>query len=320
MPLELDYYTVDVFTDQQFGGNPLAVVVCPITQTLSTQHMQNIAREFNYSETAFLLPPPSPHSSDDVIDATATLRIFTVGMELPFAGHPNVGAAFVVGKLAGAGKKLFGKDITITDGCVVFIEGAGVVRCQLNSDDDVVTIIAPHTYTPVDKCVGLSAQQVAECLNLSAHEVIALTMGGCGLPFVLAQVSTTCVLRKCSPHTENFRQLQQYLNGEGLGIHVYCICSDVDDHDDFDVRARMFFPDLGVVLEDPATGSANCALLGHLGSTHHSLVQHSKVVKIAQGVEMGRASCLYGQYLSESGQVKISGSVVEVMSGKLCLK
>src|ERR1700721_1789203 len=89
MTMQLEFVTVDVFTDRRFGGNPLAVI--PDAAGLSTAQMQAIANEFNLSETTFVLPPRDPAH-------TAEVRIFTPKFEMPFAGHPNVGTAFVVGR------------------------------------------------------------------------------------------------------------------------------------------------------------------------------------------------------------------------------
>ena len=233
-------------------------------------------------------------------------------MELPFAGNPNAGSAFVVGKLAAEGKKLFGKEISMIEGCVVFSEKAGAVRCQIKEEG--VTITAPSMFKGAENSTKISGKQVSECLNVSETDILRLDFGGCGLPFLLAQVSSLSALQKCAPNPQKFKEHGELLE-PGTGIHVYCF----GEHGDkFDIRVRMFYPDLGTIAEDPATGSANCALVGFLASIGHPLVQGSSTVKITQGVEMGRPSSLLGQYLP-SGQVSVSGNVVEVMSGALKL-
>ncbi len=116
---EFSYYTADVFTDQVFGGNPLAVL--PDARGLDTRSMQLIAREFNYSESVFVLPPDDPAH-------TRRLRIFTPASEMPFAGHPTVGTAFV---LAAAGELPLTGDLTR----IVFEEGVGPVPVAIRARD-----------------------------------------------------------------------------------------------------------------------------------------------------------------------------------------
>lgn len=114
--MDIAFATVDVFTDRQFGGNPLAVV--PDGRGLTAAQMQAIASEFNLSETTFVLPP---HDAAH----TAHVRIFTPRAELPFAGHPNVGTAYVLaGDAASAARPAAG-------GSMVFEEAAGLVRIDL---------------------------------------------------------------------------------------------------------------------------------------------------------------------------------------------
>src|SRR5690349_4683774 len=125
------YVTVDVFTSSRFGGNPLAVI--PDARGLSDDAMAAIAREFNYSETTFVLPPADPAN-------TARVRIFTPTSELPFAGHPNVGTGYVLGRL----ESLFGKP---TGNELRFEENAGLVVVELFRDGTEVTgaaITAPQ--------------------------------------------------------------------------------------------------------------------------------------------------------------------------------
>src|SRR3954468_24743299 len=113
--MQLNFVTVDVFTDQRFGGNPLAVV--PDARGLAAQQMQSIAAEFNLAETTFVLPPKDPAH-------TAEVRIFTPRAELPFAGHPNIGTAFVLATRDGA----FGR---ATGDRLFFEEKAGLVPLDL---------------------------------------------------------------------------------------------------------------------------------------------------------------------------------------------
>src|ERR1700730_13605989 len=145
------YVTVDVFTDRAFGGNPLAVVLD--AGGLSTVQMQAGATEFNYSETTFVLPPRDPAHD-------AQVRIFTVNRELPFAGHPNVGTAFVLATQAAK-----------PPARLLFEEGAGLVPVEiLQAEGRAVgaELTAPQ---PARKLTQFSAEQTAACISLSAADI-----------------------------------------------------------------------------------------------------------------------------------------------------
>src|SRR5580658_766399 len=145
------YITVDVFTDRAFGGNPLAVVLD--AGSLSTAQMQAIAREFNYSETTFVLPPRDPAND-------AQVRIFTVRSEIPFAGHPNVGTAFVLATQAAK-----------PPARLTFEEGAGLVPVEtLQHEGRVVgaELTAPQR---LSKLTPFSPVQAAACGSLTADDI-----------------------------------------------------------------------------------------------------------------------------------------------------
>ena len=143
------YITVDVFTDRAFGGNPLGVVLD--AGGLSTEQMQAVAREFNYSETTFVLPPADPAHD-------AQVRIFTVNRELPFAGHPNVGTAFVLATLAAK-----------PPARLLFEEGAGLVPVEIVTEQGKVVSTEFTAPQPLKRMSHLSAEQAAACLSLSAE-------------------------------------------------------------------------------------------------------------------------------------------------------
>ena len=177
------FVTVDVFTDRRFGGNPLAVF--PDASGLSDGEMQSLAAEFNLSETTFVLPPDDPAN-------TARVRIFNRTSEMPFAGHPNVGTGWV---LAGLGRD--------RDGVLRFEEIAGLVEVRVERDGArqprAVTIAAPQPLSlgaemPVDLlagCVGLDASDVV----VAAHRPVVASVGN---SFVIAEV-TAAALSRAAP-------------------------------------------------------------------------------------------------------------------------
>ena len=287
------FETVDVFTSERFGGNPLAVF--PDARGLSDAQMQAFAREFNYSETTFVLPPEDPAH-------TARVRIFTPVSELPFAGHPNVGTGYVLAKM--------GRD---RDGVLLFEELAGLVEVRIARDagGEVTgaTIAAPQ---PLSLGEALPVAAIAACAGLEAADLIVdrhpPLIASMGNPFAVAE-TTPAALARAAPDITAFLRLlatRPTLNGR-LMLHLYC-------RGDGPVRTRMFGP-LAGVTEDPATGSAAVALAGLL----LSLAGASEAAyDFVQGVEMGRPSRLActARRASDGIRATVGGGCVPVFSGE----
>jgi trans-2,3-dihydro-3-hydroxyanthranilate isomerase len=301
--MRLQFETVDVFTSDRFSGNPLAVVLN--AEGLSTEQMQSIAAEFNLAETTFVLPPKDGAH-------TAEVRIFTPRAEMPFAGHPNIGTAFV---LARAGTS-YGR--AIPQDRVIFEEKAGLVPITLLKDG--TSIVGARLASPQLLTVGdeIPIESVASACGIAADDVETKNhppcIASCGVGFIIAEVKTRAALASAMPHIDVFRR--DIVNRGTTGILIY---TEVDDHD-IDIRARMFAPLKGIP-EDPATGSANVALIGLLAKLRAEPdLLLSK--KIAQGVEMGRPSLLEAMAEKRGGGVTatyIGGRCVPVMSGTIDL-
>jgi trans-2,3-dihydro-3-hydroxyanthranilate isomerase len=296
--MKRQFVTVDVFTDRKFGGNPLAVL--PDAQGLSTEQMQAIAAEFNYAETTFVLPPRDPKH-------TAEVRIFTPKAEMPFAGHPNVGTAFVLARLGKAkGERM------------VFEEKAGLVAMDLTYEGGTVVatrLAAPQpftlgeTITPeiVAQACGLPADQI----ETGAHRPVVVSTGN---KFVFAEVTSRAVLKSATYNTEIFAR---HLPMErAVGIHLYV---PAQEHG-VEIQSRMFAPLFGVP-EDPATGSANVTLIGllaHLDKRADLTLSRT----IGQGFDMGRPSVLEAMAEKKAGTVTatyIGGRCVPMLSGEIDL-
>ncbi len=281
------YYICDVFTDTRFGGNQLAVL--PDAVGLSERLMQQIAREFNFSESTFVFPPEAGH--------TCRVRIFTPAAEIPFAGHPNVGTAFA---LAHAGE-LGSLDRPLS---VTFEERAGLVPISIHRRDGGVIWCELAAPTPLSLGKAIPAETLAAAVSLTNGDVVTDThqpqMASVGLPFVLAELRDRTALGRARPNVAGFDGL--VAQGVVPDVHLYTRSAD-----DFDIRARMFAP-FGGIAEDPATGSANCALAGLLA--HYSEAKDGSFHwRIAQGVEMGRPSLL------EVGAEKADGVVLQTRVG-----
>ena len=294
------FETVDVFTDQPFGGNPLAVVVD--ADGLSAAQMQAIAAEFNLAETTFVLPPQDAAH-------TAHVRIFTPRAEMPFAGHPNVGTAFVLAQRATATGR--------ADDVMVFEEIAGLVRMELQRAGE--TVVGARLQSPVPFEVGdpVAAETVAAACGLSAGDIATEAhepvIGSCGAPFVLAELASREALAQARPRPDIF---EQHLPREQVtGIHLYtrAILEEVD------YQTRMFAP-LHGVYEDPATGSANVALVGLRAHLEGVSGDERLGLRIGQGHDMGRPSLLEAtaERLADGGIATfIGGRCVAVMRGTL---
>jgi trans-2,3-dihydro-3-hydroxyanthranilate isomerase len=291
------YITVDVFTDRAFGGNPLAVVLD--AGGLSTAQMQAIASEFNYSETTFVLPPQSPAHD-------AQVRIFTVRSEIPFAGHPNVGTAFVLAAQAAK-----------PPARLLFEEQAGLVPVEIlieNGSAAGAELTAPQ---PLNKLTSLSAAQAAACISLASGDVISdrhpPQIVSVGLPFLVVQVASRDALRRARPDAVAFAQTFP-LHGCDA---VYFYTRDVPTDEACDLQARMFHPGSSGLSEDPATGSATvaaAALLADLASERDGELK----LRIGQGVDMGRPSLLLTRVVKRNGAIvsaHVGGRCVQMMEG-----
>jgi trans-2,3-dihydro-3-hydroxyanthranilate isomerase len=304
MTMRLQFETVDVFTAEQFSGNPLAVVLN--AEGLSTAQMQAIAAEFNLSETTFVLPPQDPAH-------TAQVRIFTPKSELPFAGHPNVGTAYV---LARAGES-YGR--AVAGGRVVFEEKAGLVPVDILRDGDTVTSTRLTSPRPLSVGAEIPVELIASACGIAVDDIETKNhrpvIASCGTPFILAELKSAAALQAAIADTDVFRR--EVTKQPAVSIMIY---RQVDEPL-IDIRARMFAPHLNMP-EDPATGAANVVLIGLLAKLRpEPNLTLSK--RIAQGVEMGRASMLHAEATKQDGVVTatfIGGSCVPVMTGTIELR
>jgi trans-2,3-dihydro-3-hydroxyanthranilate isomerase len=296
------YITVDVFTDRAFGGNPLAVVLD--AGGLSTAQMQAIAVEFNYSETTFVLPPRDPAND-------AQVRIFTVNSEIPFAGHPNVGTAFVLAALADKPPVRF-----------KFEEGAGLVPVEILQEAGSVVGAELTAPQPLSKRTQFSVEQVAACISLSASDIRTdrhqPQIVSVALPFLVAELTSREALRRARPDAAGFSRILP----DDLCDAIYFYTRDVPPGEmPRDIQARMFFPGSSGLIEDPATGSATvatAALLADLSGERDGELK----MRVGQGLDMGRPSLLLTRVRKENGVVvsaHVGGTCVQMMEGSFRL-
>jgi trans-2,3-dihydro-3-hydroxyanthranilate isomerase len=291
--MRLDYLLLDVFTTERLRGNPLAVV--SKADGLLDDQMQRIAAEFNLSETVFITRPSSERH-------TAAIRIFTPRVELPFAGHPTVGAAVVLG-------------LELKTSAVRIEEKIGLITCvidKLEKQRGHARFALPHLPEVAGKVPDKT--QLALMLGLEPEDV------GCGLHqpsvysagviYYLVPVKNASVLRRAKPERRGWEQVFP------LGHNSVYVYTETPSEPDNNYAARMFSPGMGLG-EDPATGSAAAALIGELGK-HAEDGQTEYVIR--QGTEMGRPSRIIiqirktGDLLTHGG---IGGDAVVVGQGWL---
>ena len=291
------FFTLDVFTTKRFSGNPLAIL--PDAAGLSTAQMQRVAREFNYSESTFVLPPES--------GGDYQVRIFTPEQELPFAGHPTIGTAILLATQ---------QQSTQADE-IVLEQKAGIVPVTIdgtNGGNLTAEFRAPGS---IEKGDPVQLGLLADAVGLRQHDFIdhpALPcFAQCGIGFLFAEVASLDALGRAVPP----QNPHQSLIDAGLANGVYLFTRETEDAA-VDIRSRMFAP-LHGIPEDPATGSAAAAFTG-LMALLDGTPSGETVWRIEQGVEMGRASQLTARSVCRDGGIEaifVAGSAVQVTEGMI---
>jgi trans-2,3-dihydro-3-hydroxyanthranilate isomerase len=315
--MELPFHTLDVFTDETFGGNPLGVFTN--ATHLSTELMQRIALEMHLSETVFLGPA-------ETLEGTAKVRIFTPGREVPFAGHPTVGSAMFLAANGHAGAIVGDGEVTI-----VLEENVGPVPVVVRHEDgepvfaQFTTALlpehrpAPHSAAELAAMVGLSADDVCDgepSNSRGGPNGLSPEMVSCGLPYYCIPVKSLDAVRRSALDMSLWNSMDV---ATGWAHHVYVLCMDAEG-DSVDVHVRMYAPGSGVP-EDPATGSAAAALGGYLAAAD-GRDEGSLSWTVEQGLEMGRPSLLYVEADRSGGAttaVRVGGSAVFVSRGMMAV-
>lgn len=293
--MKLDYVLLDVFTTERLTGNPLAVVTR--ADGLLDDQMQRIAAEFNLSETVFITRPKAERH-------TAGLRIFTPRVELPFAGHPTVGAAVVVGL-----------ESRMT--AVRLEEHVGVITCVIEKIDRrsaTARFALPNLPEVAGKAPDLL--HIAAALGLEPEHIGVAghkpSVYSAGVIFYLVPVRNASVLAAIKPNSLGWAETFP------LGHHSVYAYTETPDEEGNEFAARMFSPGMGLG-EDPATGAAAAALIGQLAK---DAPEGQTEYRLRQGREMGRPSLITLQIRKEGDALThggIGGSAVIVGKGTLDL-
>ncbi len=301
--MALKYYILDVFTDRRFGGNPLAVVLD--ADLISEDEMQSIAREFNVSETVFVVASERPAHS-------AKMRIFTPKKEIPFAGHPTIGTAALLAELRTP--TLNGE----RDALIVLEQAIGTVRVGARLRDgqaayaefDAPKLPMEAGALPPEEILAGGLGLIPSEIGFENHKPICFAAGN---TFAFVPIASLEAIRRA---VVNGTHWQRAFEEQGvLGVYLY---TRQCEHTSHAFHVRMFAPQLGVP-EDPATGSAAVCFAGAL----HMFDQlpdgiHRRIIE--QGYEMGRPSQIALTISAEGGKlsnVRIGGSVVRIAHGEI---
>jgi trans-2,3-dihydro-3-hydroxyanthranilate isomerase len=280
----LHYHLVDVFTDRAFGGNPLAVFANG--RGVAPETMQAIAKEFNLSETTFVLPPDDPQNDWRV-------RIFTPGSELPMAGHPTIGTSFVLAR-----EHLIRRDGPEAN--IVLEEGVGPVPVRVEFEDGEPVFAEMRQPLPRFGPRLADARAAAAMLSLDAEDLdssLPLEVISCGVPFLFVPLRSLDAARRARPRAD----LMEAASSDGVPPEVFVFTREVE-HEGSTVHSRMFAPGLGIT-EDPATGGASGPLGCYL--VRHGLVACDPAAEIVseQGLEMGRPSFIKIRIERQGGDI-----------------
>ncbi len=297
--MDHEFIVVDVFADQPFAGNQLAVF--PDARGLSDRAMQALAREINFAETTFVLPAR-------LDGALRRVRIFTPRSEVPFAGHPTIGTAAVLAHLGVL--EWHGEAAGAT-----LEEGVGPVRVTVTRGvTPLFTELALESSVEIP-AVRPDRGQVAAALSLDPADVLDGWFASVGLPFCFAHVASRAAVDRARLERSVWRDSI----ANGWSPHLYFFAGDIgDDAKDAKLHARMFAPALGFE-EDSATGSAAAALAGALAARASGMVA-DVALDIAQGVAMGRPSRIHASATKRAGivdRVAVAGSSVIVGRGTM---
>ncbi|RUR54581.1 PhzF family phenazine biosynthesis protein [Vreelandella populi] len=281
-----EYYLLDVFTDQPFSGNQLAVFVN--AGGLSTETMQAVANELNLAETVFLGAATGSNHYP--------MRIFTPTQELPFAGHPTVGTAQLLAELG-----LVKREQTL-----VLHPPVGELSIRYSGEKAAFTTARPTSITPST----LDQETAASLLGLQSHQVIGTpVISSCGLAFHLIELSDPAALKNIHISAAVWASAIASSGTEQIYLYV----TETSESSATTLRSRMFSREHGL-CEDPATGSAAAALTGYLASTQTSPLR----LQIHQGVDMGRPSVIFTAANGDlkPGFVHVGGNAVVIGKGE----
>ncbi|AMW28763.1 PhzF family phenazine biosynthesis protein [Arthrospira platensis] len=293
----MDFYIVDVFAEAKYAGNQLAVFFGEGVSSLSDEEMLEIAQEMNYSETTFI-------RSVGMVDGGYDVRIFTPSKELPFAGHPTLGTAYIIQR------ELIKKPVDQ----VVLNLGVGQIPVTWSNGNTDQELLWMRPNNPVFyNC--FNAADIAPVLGLEIADFddnFPIQEVSTGIPFLIVPLKNKRALKQAKVNLEHYFEFIKNINTK----EIFVFCPEPYDMEN-NISARMFAPALGIT-EDPATGSANSCLAGYL--VHNSYYNRDNIsVRVEQGYEINRPSLLFLKGEKKVGdeiEVMVGGKVVAIAKGE----
>ena len=296
MSKQVAFEILDVFTNKPFRGNQLAVF--PEPRKLTKNRMQRIAREINFSETTFIFPAKDK-------EADAHVRIFTPSDEIPFAGHPTIGTAFVIASKAGGRKKGPPR--------IVLQLGIGLVPVDISYTGKKIKSLTMHQPVPRFGSALQNRGQAARALGIRIVDVLGGGVVSSGMDFLVVEAISSEAVAGATLNLDEVERIIKRHNVSGLSLFARLNDTGTSIH------TRFFAPTLDVI-EDPATGSAAGALGGYLAR----ILKFPRKLKlrIKQGEEMGRPSSIGVEIQCDRGMIQgvaVSGGAVRVGEGTIYL-
>lgn len=291
----LAFYIVDVFSEEKYAGNQLAVIRG--AKALSNEQMRRIAKEMNYSETTFI-------ASDEQRDGGYDVRIFTPETELPFAGHPTLGTAYVIQQ----------EIVKRPEEKIVLNLGVGQIPVSISYRGEEPEVLWMKQINPTFGQT-FDPESISDILSLDAREIdsnFPIQDVSTGVPVIIAPLKTIDALKRARIVKEKYFELIQTTDAKS--ILIFCPETYRKEHD-LSVR---FFADYYGVPEDPATGSANGCLAGYL--LKHRYFGKDKIdIRVGQGYEIGRPSLLLlrAEQKQKEIDVFVGGKVIMIAKGTL---
>ncbi|MBI5025299.1 MAG: PhzF family phenazine biosynthesis protein [Nitrospirae bacterium] len=295
MAVNNTFYILDVFAKEKYAGNQLAVVI--VENHISDAEMQKIAREFNFSETTFTL-------SDKPVNSGYNVRIFTPEREVPFAGHPTLGTAYVIQK------EIIKKPVDT----IILNLKAGQIPVTLDYKDERIEKLTMKQIEPTFGKV-FDAEKLASVLKLNNSEIdsrFPIEEVSTGLPFIIVPLKTLNSVKKARIDKEKYFDLIKDTDAKA----IFIFCPETYKKENH-LNSRMFAPYYGID-EDPATGSANGCLAGYL--VKHRYFGNDLInIRVEQGYEIGRPSLLHLEVMRKGHKIDVyvGGNVMEVAKGVL---
>ncbi|MCK1989831.1 PhzF family phenazine biosynthesis protein [Lysinibacillus fusiformis] len=295
MTKKIEFFYVDAFTTETFGGNPAGVI--PNAENLTDEDMQKIANELNLSETAFLLPTSNA-------DANYKIRYFTPTKEVDFCGHATLGTAWLMATKYNWIDK---------DDKIVFESNIGLIPVKWLMENNELTRVSMTQVRPQVKSIDISPVVVANLVGIHETEIddrYPIKIANTGVPHLMVPVKTRQAIDQAEPNLNELKKMNNDFNISTTHLFTF------DTNGQFDIYTRDFCPNIGID-EDPVTGAANGALGGYLYLENILAQQERHQLMIGQGHTINRPGILYVTITpdGESAIIEVAGAAVVSIEG-----